>query len=159
MELLHVLKGHTRSIKTLCFSGDGMTLFSGAYDGTVRLWEPESGECLHAVSVHMSGVSSIARDPFGSGAASASWDGRVRILDQHGKVSQTIDNRLTQLGIDRLQHEIASSESAGHVIPQELEGFLKLQEISSSLVAEGFNSSGAYVTVNRAGEIRSWRAR
>ncbi len=45
-ELLRELIGHKASVSALTFSPDGSTLFSGSLDGTVRQWNPETGECL-----------------------------------------------------------------------------------------------------------------
>lgn len=40
----HILKGHTRSIFSLAFSGSD-TLASSAFDKTVRLWDTTTGTC------------------------------------------------------------------------------------------------------------------
>jgi WD40 repeat protein len=45
-EPLHQLKGHTGSIGPIAFSSDGKVLATGADDGTVRLWNPQTGKEL-----------------------------------------------------------------------------------------------------------------
>jgi WD40 repeat protein len=47
--LLHELSGHEELVTCLAYSRDGGTLASGGEDGTVRLWEPESGELLRVI--------------------------------------------------------------------------------------------------------------
>lgn len=42
-ELLHVLEGHTSSIRRIVFSPDGQWLASGIENGTVRLWSISNG--------------------------------------------------------------------------------------------------------------------
>lgn len=40
---LQYLEGHTDTVKTLCLSDDGQFLFSGSYDGTVKIWHNVDG--------------------------------------------------------------------------------------------------------------------
>ncbi|MGH8608536.1 MAG: ADP-ribosylation factor-like protein [Gammaproteobacteria bacterium] len=44
--LLHTLEGHTSSVTSVAYSGDGRRLASGSLDRTVRVWETETGEAL-----------------------------------------------------------------------------------------------------------------
>lgn len=54
--LLHTLEGHTNWVKTVTFSPNGEFVASGSDDGTIRLWDTESGvECArlpHSSSVY-----------------------------------------------------------------------------------------------------------
>merc|ERR1711988_805941 len=54
---------------------------SGSYDKTVRIWDVMSGECVHVLNGHSSGVSSVCYSPDGKTLASGSYDNTVRIWD------------------------------------------------------------------------------
>ncbi|KAF9916022.1 hypothetical protein BX616_004801 [Lobosporangium transversale] len=44
--ILHVLEGHTGRITAISYSCDGQYVASSSVDTTVRLWDPESAQCL-----------------------------------------------------------------------------------------------------------------
>lgn len=50
--LEHRLTGHTATVSALAYSPDGETLASGAFDGTVRLWDPATGRTRKVFGGH-----------------------------------------------------------------------------------------------------------
>jgi hypothetical protein len=46
------LSGHTSGVASVAFSSDGMMLASSSLDGTVKLWDPESGAERHVLVSH-----------------------------------------------------------------------------------------------------------
>jgi serine/threonine protein kinase len=46
------LTGHTMPVRSIAFSPDGRTLYSGGFDGTVRVWDTTTGECLRVIDAH-----------------------------------------------------------------------------------------------------------
>ncbi|TCR15957.1 WD40 repeat protein [Streptomyces sp. BK205] len=64
----------------MAFSPTGAELASVDLDGTVRLWNPETGQELRAITGHEE-VSSVVFSPDGAMLASAGDDGTVRVWD------------------------------------------------------------------------------
>ncbi|KAJ7208029.1 WD40 repeat-like protein [Mycena pura] len=70
------------SIQCLGFSPNGRHIVSGARDGTVCIWNIQTGECLVGpLDNHMSGVESVTFSPSGSYIASCSMDGTIRVCN------------------------------------------------------------------------------
>ena len=54
-KLQRVLKGHTYLIMALAFTPDGSRLVSGGWDGTVRVWDVQTGRELQTLSTGTKG--------------------------------------------------------------------------------------------------------
>jgi WD40 repeat protein len=61
------------------FSPSGETLASASNDGTVRLWDPSTGETLHTLTAHTGRLWTTAFHPSGEMLASAGDDMVVRL--------------------------------------------------------------------------------
>jgi photosystem II stability/assembly factor-like uncharacterized protein len=81
VKLLNTLKGHTGWIWDVAYSPDRTMLASASGDGTVRLWDPESGENLQILRGHTEAVWRVAFPPERQFLASASWDSTIRFWD------------------------------------------------------------------------------
>ena len=85
-----MLTGHTSAVNSISFSPDG-TLASGSEDGTIRLWDVDTGQHLRTITRHTNAVySSISFSPDGKLLASVSWDS-IRLWDVNaGELLRTL---------------------------------------------------------------------
>ena len=63
-ELRHDLRGHTKGVSCVAFSPDGKSLASAANDGTVKVWDLNSGNCIRTFDEQES-VMAVAFSPDG----------------------------------------------------------------------------------------------
>jgi len=60
LSLRHTLQGHTQEVNRIAWSFDGHLLASSSFDGTVRLWDVQTGLSSHIIKEHSGPVYSVA---------------------------------------------------------------------------------------------------
>jgi cytochrome c len=75
-----VLRGHEDSVNAAVFSADGAAITAGQ-DGRVLSWPADGEGGPRELHRHNGPVVALALSPDGNRAASASWDGTVRVFD------------------------------------------------------------------------------
>jgi WD40 repeat protein len=71
--------GHAGAIHSIAFTPNGQYALSGSADGTIKLWEVETGQEVHSFSGHKDEVLSVALSPNGECALSGSRDGIMKL--------------------------------------------------------------------------------
>jgi len=74
-----VLEGHTRSIRYSSFSSDGKYVLTGSDDGTARIWNAETGQCIKILEGHAGWVNSCSFSSDGKYVLTCSDDKTARI--------------------------------------------------------------------------------
>jgi WD40 repeat protein len=69
------------AVTALDFPPDGRLLATGGEDGTVKLWDVETANCLFQVDAHPGSVTVALFSPDGAQLATAGQDGAVRVWD------------------------------------------------------------------------------
>ena len=82
---------HNNWVRSCAFSPDGKRFVSASYDGTLKLWDAESGKEIRTLAGHQGEVSSCAFSPRGSEILSASSDNTLKLWDaKSGKCTKTL---------------------------------------------------------------------
>jgi WD40 repeat protein len=83
---LHEFKKHSGAVWSVAFSPDDKLLASASEDGSVRIWNVQTGNCIHVLKDHILPVRSVAFSTDGRLLATAGEDGRARVWEvQSGK--------------------------------------------------------------------------
>jgi len=77
--LLRTLAGHSSWVICVAMTPDGRRAVSGSVDETLRVWDPEIGECLRVLKGHKDIVHDVSITPDGLLAFSGSQDKTLRL--------------------------------------------------------------------------------
>ena len=77
-------------IKTIAFSLDGLSIFSGGKDNVIYRWGIKNGKCDKTLKGHVGEINTIAISPTGKYVASGSNDHTIRLTDTEDSAIITI---------------------------------------------------------------------
>jgi tetratricopeptide (TPR) repeat protein len=81
VRFLRSFRGHPLGVHWVAYAPDGGRVLSGSFDGTVRLWDVETGIELRRFEGHTGWVTSVAFAPDGKRALSGGYDKTLRLWD------------------------------------------------------------------------------
>lgn len=87
-----VLSGHEGSVYCVAFSPSGKSIVSGSRDGTVGVWDVESGRQLLCLKGHDNPVYGVGYSPDGRCIISESSDGTVQVWDAQSGTTVGVGN-------------------------------------------------------------------
>lgn len=78
---VHTLQGHSAVVSTVAVHPVFTVAVSGSEDGTIKVWDHESGEYVRTLKGHTNTVHSLSFTPTGSHLASSSSDLSIKLWD------------------------------------------------------------------------------
>lgn len=86
-----IFKGHTKAVNVVRYSSDGQQLLSCSDDGTVKLWDAQTGESLKTYTGHKGSVSNVEFCPDGKSIISYSSIDGIKVWNlRSGKLLKEI---------------------------------------------------------------------
>lgn len=97
-ETIKVLEGHKRFIVSINRNIEGTLIVSSSIDGTIKIWDVETGKCIQTLNQHNKWSYSVAFSPDNTKVISASSDKTVKIWDLNsGKCIKTLSGHRGQV--------------------------------------------------------------
>lgn len=112
-----LIPGHTGVVNQLCYRPDGKVLASCGKDGSLRLWEPQTGRRLSSFSVSvipLLNISSIAFSPDGKKIGAVDWQGGASVFDVSDPEKPKLHKILLRREFGELLWHIAAGPKDGY---------------------------------------------
>jgi len=121
-----ILSGHSKPVCSGGFSPDGRYCLTGSYDKTARIWDTNSGECLHTLSGHSRTVCSVRFSPDGRYCLTGSFDQTTKIWD-----IKTCECLKTLTGQSTFFHAAIRHYDGKYSITSSTDGSLKMWKLEA----------------------------
>jgi len=132
--LLRILTGHRDWVTSVALSGDGRHIVSGSDDGTVAVWDLQTGARLHELIGHQGVVRSVALSGDGRYIVSGSTDRTVAVWDlQSGARLHELTGHqdwVTSVALSGDGRHIVSGSDDGTVAVWDLQSGARLHELT-----------------------------
>lgn len=145
----------------LTYNGDGTLLASSGADKVVKVWQPDTGKCLHALP-HAGTAVGVAFRPNGEHLASTCLDGKLRVWDlKTGKLVWTHEGRWIEYS------GLTYSADGKYLATTEADNAIKLLDPNTGQVLRtfshpnpvydiAFSPDSAFMIVGRFGQASLW---
>jgi guanine nucleotide-binding protein subunit beta-2-like 1 protein len=87
------LTGHNHYVEDVAISSDGRFALTGSWDGTLRLWDLQTGETTYRFVGHTKDVLSVAFSADNRQIVSGSRDKKINLWNTLGQLKYTIDSK------------------------------------------------------------------
>jgi guanine nucleotide-binding protein subunit beta-2-like 1 protein len=84
--------GHSHFIEEICLTGDSKFCFSASWDGTVRLWNVQTGKTFSKLIGHSRDVLSVAISPSNNMIMTGSRDSAIKIWNTRSECRYTVED-------------------------------------------------------------------
>ena len=114
------LAGHAQGVNDVAFSVDGATLYSASIDGTIRVWNVETGQGKEQLVKHGFGINELILDEKDGWIAYGTVDGVTRLIDlKTGEriADFTLDRRpILSMAYDPERGQLAVGDGDGFIM-------------------------------------------